>query len=121
MPREATGVLLRRGGYFAARVWVGSKRPVLAMHPSLDEHEAFGVIDNAGHLEPDSTLRAEHFRAALRKAKVDRPELFEDNEHRQQIRVHDLCATFITLALANGRTGGRRRGSRIEPGTGRRR
>ena len=47
---------------------------------------------------------AEVFRAHLRAAGVDRAELFENNGNRRQIRVHDLRATFITLALANGKT-----------------
>lgn len=47
---------------------------------------------------------AKAFRAHLGVAKVTRAELFERNEHRRPIRVHDLRATFITLALAGGRT-----------------
>ncbi len=47
---------------------------------------------------------AEVFRADLTLAGITRPELFEDNEDRQNIRLHDLRATFITLALANGKS-----------------
>lgn len=47
---------------------------------------------------------AERFRGHLRKAGITRPALFERTAHRWQIRIHDLRATFITLALANGRT-----------------
>jgi len=47
---------------------------------------------------------AEAFRADLRKAKIDRPELFEKSKSRMRIRVHDLRATFVTLSLANGRS-----------------
>jgi len=35
---------------------------------------------------------------------VDRAELYETSKTRRQIRVHDLRATFVTLALATGRT-----------------
>ena len=47
---------------------------------------------------------ADLFRKHLRAGSVARAELFEDTEHRQQIRVHDLRATFVTLGLANGRS-----------------
>jgi hypothetical protein len=35
---------------------------------------------------------------------VDRPKLFERSEHRIPLRAHDLRASFVTLALANGKT-----------------
>lgn len=47
---------------------------------------------------------ADHFRAVLQTAKVSRPELFDRSKSRQRIRVHDLRATFVTLALATGRS-----------------
>jgi hypothetical protein len=47
---------------------------------------------------------AERFRGHLRLAGVRRAALFERSASRRQIRIHDLRATFITLALANGRT-----------------
>jgi len=34
---------------------------------------------------------------------VDRPKLFERSEHRIPLRAHDLRASFVTLALANGK------------------
>ena len=40
----------------------------------------------------------------LRTAGVMRPELFERSASRQPIRLHDLRATFVTIALANGKT-----------------
>ena len=57
----------------------------------------FSGVLNEGRL-------AEAFRADLALAKVDRPELFERSASRVPIRVHDLRATFVTLALANGRS-----------------
>ncbi len=48
--------------------------------------------------------QAKAFREHLRSAGVTRPELFEESEHRRPIRVHDLRASFITLALAGGKT-----------------
>ncbi len=56
-------------------------------------------IADAGHLASD-------FRAHLVLAKVDRPELFERSPARRPIRVHDLRATFVTVALASGQTEG---------------
>lgn len=47
---------------------------------------------------------ANSLRRALRRAGVDRPQLFQHNKHRQQLRAHDLRATFVTIALASGRT-----------------
>jgi len=54
-------------------------------------------VDNEGRL-------AEAFRADLAAAGIDRAELFERGPSRQPIRVHDLRATFVTLALAAGRS-----------------
>ena len=47
---------------------------------------------------------AHMFRAHLKTAGVTRAELFERTEARRQIRVHDLRATFVTLALAAGKS-----------------
>jgi integrase len=55
------------------------------------------LVDNEARL-------AEAFRADLRAAKIDRPELFERSSTRRPIRVHDLRATFVTLSLAAGKS-----------------
>jgi integrase len=65
-------------------------------------------------MRPDSSLvfgsevierhPAERFRERLCIAGIDRPQLFEQNAERLRICIHDLRATFITIALANGRT-----------------
>ena len=56
----------------------------------------------------DRPMHVSHFsdelRAWLRECGVDRPKLFERNEHRIPLRAHDLRASFVTLALANGRS-----------------
>lgn len=52
----------------------------------------------------ERTHAVQNFRDHLRLAGVTRPELFEKSATRQPIRLHDLRATFVTLALANGRT-----------------
>lgn len=46
---------------------------------------------------------ADTLREHLRRAGVNRAELFVANASRLQIRVHDLRGTFVTLALANGK------------------
>lgn len=46
----------------------------------------------------------ETLRGHLRRSGVDRPQLFEASKTRQPIRIHDLRGTFVTLALACGRT-----------------
>jgi integrase len=40
----------------------------------------------------------------LRRVGVTRPQLFERSNVRQPIRAHDLRATMVTIALANGRS-----------------
>jgi len=47
---------------------------------------------------------AERLRLALKAAGVTRPKLFEQSEDRLRFRAHDLRSTFVTLALADGRT-----------------
>jgi integrase len=47
---------------------------------------------------------ADRLREALELAGVTRPELHERSATRRPIRVHDLRATFVTLALATGRS-----------------
>lgn len=54
--------------------------------------------------EPLNTLRSHRYRTHLRWAGVDRPELFVSTAARNAIRIHDTRATFVTLALAAGRT-----------------
>jgi hypothetical protein len=80
------------------------------------EHFRGGVEDGAFILvEPDIRKHpaarricvdrlAVRFRAHLKKAKVTRPALFEKSPTRRPVRIHDLRATFVTLALANGKT-----------------
>lgn len=59
--------------------------------------------DAEGNAIPHHPL-ARLLRADLKKAGVGRPILFESSDQRQQLRAHDLRGTFVTLALANGKT-----------------
>ncbi len=58
----------------------------------------FSEIEDSGHL-------ARKFRELhLPAAGIKRPELFENTKARKHITAHNLRATFVTIALANGRT-----------------
>lgn len=64
--------------------------------------DAFVFVDAAG--TPIGALAPHRFREHLQAAGVTRSQLFERTASRKQIWVHDLRATFVTLALATGRT-----------------
>lgn len=51
-------------------------------------------VDHAGEI----------LRRALRLAGVEREKLFQNGNNRLQLRAHDLRATFVTLALARGKS-----------------
>ncbi len=55
-------------------------------------------------LELAAALRGDQLRDDLRRAGVERAELFERTKERDPIDVHNLRDTFVTLALAAGRT-----------------
>ena len=60
------------------------------------------VSPNGGSYE--AAKLADRFRGHLLVASVTRAELHQDGVNRRKIRAHDLRATFITLALAQGKT-----------------
>lgn len=62
------------------------------------------LVFSKGWKAEDETRSAKRFRAHLRQANVIRPELYETGRNRAPIRLHDLRATFVTLALANSKT-----------------
>lgn len=66
-----------------------------AQHPASK-----GPFDDVVRHHPAQRFREEH----LRLAGVTRPALFESTAVRRPIVVHDLRATFVTVALANGKT-----------------
>jgi integrase len=82
-----------------ARTWALSEGVVAAFRALRSQHEDDDLV-----FSDVRTKAANAFRAHLRVAGVTRPELFERTAHRRPIRIHDLRATMITLALANGRT-----------------
>lgn len=64
--------------------------------------------DEADPVFPNLPNKHQHhadvFRAHLLVAGVDRRELHQPGANTRSVRAHDLRATFITLALANGRS-----------------
>jgi Phage integrase family len=61
-------------------------------------------MDETGERIRGEGNHAKRFRAHLKAAGIDRPELFERSAARMRIRLHDTRATFVTLSLANGKT-----------------
>jgi integrase len=55
-------------------------------------------------LDPARSNLAERLRGYLRAAGVTRAQLFEESATRDPLRAHDLRATFVTLALADGKS-----------------
>jgi integrase len=52
----------------------------------------------------DAYTLAGNLRSYLKLAKVKRPQLYLKNKNRLALRAHDLRASFVTVALANGKT-----------------
>lgn len=69
----------------------------------LRQHHRAADGDRVFHTDIDKHA-ATQFRADLTRAGVKRSELFESSSERGPMRAHDLRATFITLALAAGKT-----------------
>ena len=65
--------------------------------------DALVFVDECGE-EIGENHAAEWYREHLRAAGITRPVLFEKSKARQPIRLHDTRATFITIALANGKS-----------------
>ncbi len=69
-----------------------------ALRPNAQPNgRIFGAVFKPYHL-------ARVFRLHLKLAGLTRPELYERGPTRRPIRAHDCRGSFITLALANGRT-----------------
>jgi integrase len=71
------------------------------------EGDALVFVEIAGHRKGQPISRREsalRYRKHLERAGIARAELYAHTDARMRIRLHDTRATFITLALANGRT-----------------
>ena len=92
------------------RAWAlasGTVRALVAWKKMVDPEELATdtrVFQDAKGIDVIADGLVDLFRNDLKAAKVLRPELFKASKTRLQIRVHDLRATFVTLALANGKT-----------------
>jgi len=90
---------LSPGVVAALRTWIARREESRGALPPT----APLFVDTDGE-RLDPSFGADRFREHLRAAGVDRAELFERSKARMHIRLHDTRATFVTLALANGRT-----------------
>jgi integrase len=83
------------------RAWVARRAHELGLDKLPPGAPLF--VNEAGEAILDQHL-ADRFRAHLVVAKVDRPELHKSTAERRRVRIHDLRGTFVTVALANGKT-----------------
>jgi len=79
----------------ALRIVHKSRKPERSAHVCLDEH---------GKPLRNDDVRPDDFRVHAKLAGIDRPQLFTRSATREHLRLHDTRTTFITLALACGRT-----------------
>lgn len=89
MMRPDSAEALRRYKQLLGHLW--SRKARLVIHPE------------SGCSVPEGKA-AKQLRTALKMAGVTREELFEETQYRMAIRGHDLRATFVTLALADGKS-----------------
>ncbi len=86
---------LRHDTHRAMQIW-------WAMRGGPPEGERV-FVDDAGHVLPwDHT--ADRFRADLKRARIKRAQLFERSAERKQVDFHATRGTFVTIALAAGKT-----------------
>ena len=90
------------------RMWMLGRDVVAALR-AWKRMTAPNAEDSASIFAQDSGLLplehlAEVFRRHLRAVQGVRPILFDKTDCRRPIRAHDLRATFVTLALASGRS-----------------
>lgn len=87
------------------RMWALSPSVARAMTRwKKDNPDGAGPFDAVAKWCPEPSDLAQRLRDALRAAGVTRSELFESTDHTGKLRVHDMRATFVTMAVAEGRT-----------------
>lgn len=83
-----------------AGTWAASEGTLEALWATLRDQTKDGPFERL----PNDDKYAARLRTLLKRAKVERHELFHDEPGRRKLRAHDLRATFVTLALANGQS-----------------
>ncbi len=104
---ERGTVSLDRNKTNDARTWAlgsGVCRALRAWHDRRKPKATELVFLDGEGCPFDVTKIADHLRSHLTTAHVDRNELHHDGTNRRKLRAHDLRGTFVTLALANGKT-----------------
>ena len=86
----------------ALRAWIVARETASGEH--LPPTAPLFVDTEGARVDVESHSMARMFRGHLRVAGVNRAELFTSTATRLQIRLHDLRATMITIALAMGRS-----------------
>ena len=81
-----------------------SEAPLRELVIGLDLGDGAWWLRRDEHFDPTKPASSTNRRGDLRTAGVTRPELFERSKVRQPLRLHDLRASFVTIALANGKT-----------------
>src|SRR5262249_28067177 len=72
------------------------------MRPNAEDDDHV-FLDEYGRPVVDDHL-ADRFREHLKAAGIDRKQLYEHTGNRRGTRLHDTRATFVTIALAKGRS-----------------
>jgi integrase len=105
------GVRLDRNKTDDPRAWALSPgvAEALATHktkfrPDAQPTDLVFVDVNGGAFDPLELAETLRTHLATIGLKQERPELFASTKERMMIRVHDLRGTFVTVALANGRS-----------------
>lgn len=94
---------LKRNKTDDARSWALDPGVTLALRAWVKlrgaQPDDFMFVDDGGGILTETHKLAERLRAWLWKAEVRRAELHNDSANSRKLRVHDLRATFATLAL----------------------
>ena len=93
----------------APRAWALASDVAEALRRYLEKYrpgvgpDDYVFVDETGHRLDTLRLAAQQ-RADLKASGVTRPELHEDGPNRRKLRAHDARASFVTEALARGKS-----------------
>jgi hypothetical protein len=103
------GVRLDENKTDAPRAWALAPDVAEALRRYLEKYRSgigaddYVIVDETGHRIDTQKLAAQQ-RADLKASDVTRPELHEDGPSRRKLRAHDARASFVTEALARGKS-----------------